>query len=173
MLPNFEGLYEKIKVNWSMIKYGEHADLGASNRKMTEDEKEFMKGMIESTYNVFIGVVAEGRNMSTEDVKKIAQGRIWTGNQALENGLIDQLGSLEDAITEAAKLAGIKNRIELSQYPEIKEGLTIEVDMPNIPFVGTYLPKGAKVITDAVQILDQYHNEKVLYLTPMMYDLNE
>ncbi|MBN2830170.1 MAG: signal peptide peptidase SppA [Candidatus Cloacimonetes bacterium] len=173
LLPNFEGLYEKIKVNWSMIKYGEHADLGATNRKMTEDEKEMLKGMIENTYDIFIDVVAEGRNMSTEDVKNIAQGRIWTGNQALKNGLIDQLGSLEDTIAEAAKLANIKNEIDLVQYPSAKEGITVEIDMPEIPFAGTYLPKGAKAITDAVQMLDQYKNEKVLYLTPFMYDMNE
>lgn len=171
MLPNFDGLYDKLHINWSNIKFGKNSDLGNTSRKMTEDEKDLLRSMIENTYDIFIDVVAEGRSIDNEEVRKIAQGRIWTGNQALKNGLIDELGSLEDAITEAAKLAGIKNEIELASYPSNKDGIRIEFDMPEFSLFGMNVPKGLKKVTNTFEMLNQYQDEKVLYLTPVDFEI--
>ncbi|MDD4666558.1 MAG: signal peptide peptidase SppA [Candidatus Cloacimonetes bacterium] len=95
---NATEMFRKIKINWSTVKKGEHADLGSLSRPWTEQEKQLLEGMIEHTYEDFVQKVANGRkNLSVEDVHAIAQGRVWTGEQAYENGLVDDLGGLETA----------------------------------------------------------------------------
>lgn len=95
---NATEMFEKIKVNWSTVKKGNNADFGSMSRKWTAEEKNMLEGVIEHTYEDFVQKVAAGRkNLSLEDVHAIAQGRVWTGEQAFENGLVDDLGGLETA----------------------------------------------------------------------------
>lgn len=107
-IPNLEGLMSKIGVKTDVIKSGEHKDIASVFRGIRKEEREILQAILDNVHNQFINAVAEGRRMTPDDVKKIADGRVYTGEQALKAGLVDELGNLEDAINVAAKLAGIK-----------------------------------------------------------------
>lgn len=118
-IPNIEGLMDKIGVKTEVIKSGRHKDLASAFRKMGTEERVILQGVLDDVHEQFIKAVSEGRkNMSLDDIKELADGRIFTGRQALEIGLVDELGSLEDAINVAAKLAGIKGEPEVVSKKE-------------------------------------------------------
>jgi protease-4 len=105
---NIEGLLEKIGLKSFVVKSGKYKDVGSPNRPMTDKEKEYIQQLIDSVHLQFISAVAEGRGMDIDAVSKIADGRILTGEQALELGLVDKLGNLHDSISLVAEMAGIK-----------------------------------------------------------------
>jgi len=107
---NIEKLLEKIGVRGMVVKAGEYKDMGSPFREMTEPEKRLLQEVIDDVHSQFIEAVAKGRNLPEADVKAIADGRIFTGRQALHLKLVDQLGDLEDSIRVAAELAGIKGK---------------------------------------------------------------
>jgi protease-4 len=107
-IPNLEGLMSKIGVKTEVIKSGKHKDLASVFRGVGKEEREILQGVLDNVHEQFITAVAEGRKLLREDVKKIADGRVFTGEQALKVGLVDELGNLEDAVKTAAKLAGIR-----------------------------------------------------------------
>ncbi len=106
-LPNVEGLMSKIGLKTEIIKSGKNKDMGTPFRTMKPEERKILQDVMDNVHEQFIRAVAKGRKMKIEDVRKIADGRIFTGEQAMANGLVDQLGTLDDAIRTAAKLAGI------------------------------------------------------------------
>ncbi len=107
-IPNVEGLMNKIGVKTEVIKSGRHKDIASVFRGIGKEEREILQNVLDNVHEQFIVAVAEGRKMMRDDVKRIADGRIFTGEQALKIGLIDELGNLEDAVNIAAKLSGIK-----------------------------------------------------------------
>ncbi len=107
-LGNVEELFKKIGVKIEVIKSGKHKDIGSASRPMTHQERKILQDLINNAYEQFLEAIVNGRNMPYEEVKKLADGTIYTGQQAKENGLIDELGNLEEAINLAGKLAGIK-----------------------------------------------------------------
>ncbi len=107
-LPNIEGLMKKIGVETQIVKSGKHKDIASVFRSLTPEEKQILQIVLDDVHNQFISAVSEGRKMKFEDVKNIADGRIFTGKIAKEIGLVDELGNLQDAIMLAGKLAGIK-----------------------------------------------------------------
>ena len=107
-IPNVEGLMNKIGVKTEVIKSGRHKDIASVFRGIKKEEREILQGVLDNVHEQFIKAVAEGRKMLIEDVKRIADGRVFTGEQALKAGLVDEIGNLEDAIKAAAKLTGIK-----------------------------------------------------------------
>lgn len=108
-VSNLQGLFEKIGYKTDPIKSGKHKDIGSPARPMTPEERQILQAMIDDAYSQFLGAVAEGRKMPVEELKPLADGRIYTGAQALENKLVDQLGDSKDALMLAAKLGGIKD----------------------------------------------------------------
>jgi len=116
---NIEEILKKVGLKTVTIKSGDFKDIGSPLREMTSEEHQLIKGIIDGVHKQFIRAVAEGRNLPIEAVEKIADGRILTGEQAKELGLIDQLGNLQDAITLASQLAGIKGEPHII-YPEKK-----------------------------------------------------
>lgn len=100
---NFSELAKKLGIETMTIKSGPYKDIMSSTRKMTEEEKNILQKMINNAYEGFVQVIAEGRGMSIEKVKKIADGRIYDGRQAKELNLIDEFGYLEDAIATMKK----------------------------------------------------------------------
>ena len=110
MFPNMTGLFEKLDVASDVVKTHAFTDLGNIARPMTADEKVLVQGAVERNYRTFLARCAEGRGMSVEAIDAIGQGRVWTGEQALANGLVDRLGDLDTAIQVAADLA------DLSEY---------------------------------------------------------
>ena len=107
-IPNLEGLMNKIGVKTEVVKSGKHKDLVSTFRGIRKEDREILQGVLDNVHEQFIMAVADGRKMSPADVRKIADGRIFTGEQAIKAGLIDELGNLEDAVQVAAKLSGIK-----------------------------------------------------------------
>jgi protease IV len=107
-------LYAKIGISKEIVKRGQLADLGTTFRGRTEQEMELLKKKIDKFYAGFISKVAEGRKQSTEEIDKVGQGRVWTGRQAKENGLVDELGGLSKAIEIAKRKIGLKPEEEVS-----------------------------------------------------------
>jgi protease-4 len=107
---NVEELLKKIGLRSYVIKSGRHKDIGSPLREMTSEEKSILQGVIDSVHSQFIRAVAEGRNMEERKVREIADGRIFSGEQAKELGLVDRLGGLQDAIEIAAEMVGIKGK---------------------------------------------------------------
>ena len=105
---NFEGLAEKYGIDMVTIKSGKYKDLMNPFREVTEDEKEILQSMVTSSYDQFVKVIAEGRSMPEDEVRKIADGRIYDGRQAKEINLIDELGYLEDVIADMKKSENLK-----------------------------------------------------------------
>lgn len=109
IFPNITGLLGKLDVTTDLVKTNTYADLGDMSRPMRDDEKQLIQGYVERGYDIFITRCAEGRNMSKEAINEIGQGRVWTGEQAKERGLVDELGGIETAIQAAAGLAALSD----------------------------------------------------------------
>jgi protease-4 len=107
---NIEKLLEKIGVRGMVVKAGEYKDIGSPFRDMTDQEKKILQGVIDDVHQQFIEAVSEGRGLPASDVAAIADGRIFTGRQALSLKLVDQMGDLADSISLAGTLAGIKGK---------------------------------------------------------------
>ncbi|PLX16884.1 MAG: signal peptide peptidase SppA [Marinilabiliales bacterium] len=115
-----ELLNDKLGIHVDVAKTNTHADIGSFYRPFSAAEKEIFQYLVEDTYDNFITKVGEGRNMKKEDVDAIGQGRVWSGVNAIENGLIDGFGGLEDAITLAAEASGIES-YRTVDYPKLKD----------------------------------------------------
>jgi len=107
-LINVEGLLEKLGIQIETFKGGKYKDMYWGFRELTPEEEEIMQEMIDEYYEQFIGVVAEGRGLSKDDVRDLATGQLYSGAKAKELGLVDELGDLNTAINLAAELAGIE-----------------------------------------------------------------
>jgi len=118
-----ENLLTKIGVSYEVVKSGELKDVGSMDRPMTENERKMLTAMVMDTYEQFVEAVANGRDMSKEDVYPLADGSVFSGRQALEVGLVDTLGGFEDAIRYAAELGGIEGDPRTVKVPEPKKGL--------------------------------------------------
>ena len=160
------GLYQKIGFDVEIVKEHEHADAFGSHRSLTEKEGESYQGIIDSFYEQFLRRVAEGRGMTIEEADAVAQGRIWTGMDAKEVGLVDELGGLERAIEIAVEMAGLDDkRYELQIIPGT-EGMKFQFEVQS--------QSSLKKLLDAFEddfpvarLLDRaklIHDEKVLYL---------
>jgi len=119
---NIEELFKKIGIKGVVLKSGEHKDIGSPFREMTPEEKKIIQGVIDNVHQQFVQAVAKGRKMDQEKVMQIADGRILTGEQAKQIGLVDQIGNLQDTIDIVAKMAGIEGKPNIL-YPKRKFSL--------------------------------------------------
>lgn len=117
--PNLEGLFEKIGYKSEVIKSGPLKDVGASDRPLNEEERILMQDLIDNVYNQFVRDIAAARDMPEETISELADGRIFTGEQALAVGLIDNLGNFTDAIVLAAELGGLDTKDPHLIYPKV------------------------------------------------------
>lgn len=113
---NLSELLRKLGVEPQTFKSGPHKDLLSFDRPLTEEEKRILQGTVDNVYQQFLRDVAQGRNMKVEQLQPLADGRIYTGEQALRRGLVDQLGGLRDAIDLAARLGGIVGKPKVVEY---------------------------------------------------------
>jgi protease-4 len=111
--PTIGELFEKIGVTTETVKQGQSADMYSFSRPWTEAEKARVQELTDASYQSFVEKVATGRKMSVDDVKKVAEGRIWSGRQAMDIKLVDKFGGLNEAVKRAATLAGV------SEEPEV------------------------------------------------------
>lgn len=124
MFPNMTGLFQKVDITTDIVKTNVYADFGDTSRPMTDGERGLMQAYIERGYETFITRCANGRDMTKEAINEIGQGRVWTGEQALEKGLVDELGGIDLAIKKAAELAEI-TEYSISTTSGNKDFLTI------------------------------------------------
>jgi protease-4 len=123
--PNLEGLFEKIGYRSEVIKSGPLKDVGASNRPMSEKERKLMQDLIDNVYGQFVRDIAVARGMEENTIKGLADGRIYTGEQALEVGLIDSLGNFTDAIIIAAEMGGLDIENPQLLYPKVDRAFSL------------------------------------------------
>ena len=124
IIPNYKKLREKIGVDVDAVGTNRHAAMNSSMvlNGMNSEEQAMMQAMIERGYDLFTRRCADGRKMTQDDIKKIAEGRVWLGKDALGIGLVDSLGNISDAIAKAAELAGIES-YDVNYYPEKKSAM--------------------------------------------------
>ncbi|WP_347050520.1 signal peptide peptidase SppA [Flavobacterium olei] len=131
ILPNFSPLANKLGINSEQVKTHENAANYSPFRPVDENFKAFTLEGVEKIYNTFVTHVAEGRKMTFEQVDAIAQGRVWSGSEAIKIGLVDKIGGLNDAVAEAARIAKIK-KYSTQNYPEYEK--TLNDLLSGLPF---------------------------------------
>lgn len=125
-------LENKIGITHDVVKTGEYSDLYTVTRSLSDGERAIIQRMVNEGYEVFTQKVADARGMPLEELKKIAGGRVWSGEQALSNGLVDHLGGFYDAIDMAAEAAGIADEYTISYYPKEKQFIEEFLEKMNV-----------------------------------------
>lgn len=155
MFPNPHKLInDKLKLNVETVKTNKHADFGSMNRPFNDDERAIMQRYINQGYATFIKRCADGRGMSTADIEAIAQGRVWTGEMAMEIGLVDLLGDIELAKEIAAEKAGIENYTLIS-YPKEQGAFDMFLNQAKESYIEARI---GKVVGDFKPELDLIYN---------------
>ncbi len=167
MIPNVSELLKKAEINYSVISKGKYSDMGSLVRDLTEDEKDKIRASSLKVYEEFVDRVAEGRNMTREEVLKSAEGRVWLGEEAKKIGLVDEIGGIEKAVGDLALSLGLEDYKVVESLKEEK----IESVIKN------YLPKylmaqiiGDNKITEVIKKTDMISEE--LLLKPVLYAPN-
>lgn len=120
---NVQELLGKIGLKSNVVKSGELKDIGSSTRPMSDRDRQILQGLIDDVHQQFMTAIAEGRKMDMNKVQALADGRIFSGNQALKLGLVDELGNLQDAIRIAGRLGGIEGEPAVVYPSDTKPGL--------------------------------------------------
>lgn len=120
MFPNLEGTTDKIGVHTEVVKTNEYADFGNLTRPLNASEQQIMQNYVENGYDLFLTRCAEGRGIPKDTLAQYAEGRVWTGNQALEIGLVDELGGIERAIEIAAEMSNLGKSYVVFEYPKLR-----------------------------------------------------
>jgi protease IV len=115
-VPNLEELYDKLGIEMQIIQTGEFKDMMQPSRPLTDEEREIISEIQQETFESFISVIVTGRGMSEGEVRDLADGRIFSGRQAFENGLVDELGDFDTATAIAGELSGLGDDPELRDY---------------------------------------------------------
>jgi protease-4 len=122
-LTNVEGLTKKLGLDFFNLKAGRYKDVGSPFRPMTPEDKAYLQGLLDNIYQQFISDVAHNRKIPLAKMKELAEGRIYSGEEAKQVGLVDEFGNLPDAIERAGRLGGITGKVK-AVYPE-KEGYSL------------------------------------------------
>ena len=123
VIPNIKGLDDKIGITYDGVKTNKMSDAISINRPFTTEERDLMQSYVNRGYELFVKRCADGRKMKTEQIKAIAEGRVWTGEDALKIGLVDKIGGLNDAIKLAVEKAKLKS-YNIKEYPEKEDFMT-------------------------------------------------
>lgn len=139
-MANVEGLLKKVGVEYVVVKAGAYKDVGNIARTMSPDERKMLQALLDDVYSQFVDAVAEGRGLERKEVLAFAEGRIYSGQQALALKMVDEMGGFEDAVEAAGKLANIPGRPKIV-YPRkkfsFKELLENRLGLPG---AGPFLP---------------------------------
>lgn len=119
-IPSFEGTAKKLGISTDEVKTNEFSDFGNVIRPFNEREKQLLQSMVERGYDLFLTRCSEGRDMPKDSMALYAEGRVWTGNQAKEIGLVDELGGIERAIEIAAEMANLGKSYVVFEYPKLR-----------------------------------------------------
>ncbi len=108
--PNAEELFRKVGVELQVVKSGRLKDMGSPVRELSEEERQVLQGLVDDVWNQFVDAVVEGRDMGRAEVVELADGRVFSGERAWEQGLVDRLGTLQDALDTAGRMSGLGER---------------------------------------------------------------
>lgn len=174
MIPDLKDVInDKLHINITAVNSNKHADMLGMMRPLDRQEKDMMQASVEKVYERFTSIVSQGRNMSVEDVDAIAQGRVWTGAQALEVGLVDAIGTLENAVLHAAALAGSEGgigNIQIVEYP--KPQTTLEMLNSRLGGEGLIeIPNSLKGISTAFKDWSESQSGKVYARIPYAIEI--
>jgi len=143
---NYEELMKWARLKDITLKAGEFKDAGSPTRDMTPEERTYLQGLIDDMHGQFIHAVAEGRHMKEEDIRTIANGKVWTGEQALPLKLVDQIGDFQAAVDDTAKSVGIRGEPTLIR-PQKERKSVLDLLFGD---VSEYLPTRAKLMESNV-----------------------
>lgn len=137
---NVASLLDRIGVDTDTIQSGRYKDILSPFRETTENEREILQGIVRSSYEQFLGAIVDGREISLEELRPLADGRVFTGEQALEVNLVDSLGNSYDALKKAAELANIKGEPSVRNYsaPNFRDSLGIFLSASLERFIPAY-----------------------------------
>jgi protease IV len=139
-MANLEGLLKKVGVEYVVVKAGSYKDVGNIARTMSPEERRMLQALLDDVYSQFVDAVAEGRGLERKEVLAFADGRIYSGQQALKLKMVDELGGFEDAVEAAGKLANIPGRPRVI-YPRKKFSFKDLIDSRlGLPGAGQLLP---------------------------------
>jgi protease IV len=162
------GLYDKLGLNTEVIARGANSGSMSSSQPFTADERAAWTELLQETYHQFVGKAAEGRKMPYEKLDAMAQGRVYTGRMAQKLGLVDQLGTLDDAIVAAKTAAGLKPdaEVDLLILPETKSFFEQLLGDPSATSdFDSLLPDGFRILLQA-QTIRQLLSERILLWMP-------
>ncbi len=154
---NYEGLADKYGVDFVTIKSGQYKDIMSPTRQMTEDERQILQSMIDNSYEGFVKVISEGRNMTTDQVKEIADGRIYDGRQAKELNLIDGFGYLEDVIQQMMEDEKLKDAKVVRYTEALGFGSLLNLKVQKL--IGT-----ENEMAGLMEILSRPNSPRLMYL---------
>jgi protease-4 len=143
---NYGDLMRWAKLKPEVLKVGQFKDTGDPTRELTPAERQYMQGLIDNMYGQFVQAVAEGRHADVKDIKSIADGRVWTGEQALGMHLIDQVGDFRAAVLDTARSVGITGEPSLV-HPEIERKSLLDLLLGD---VSPYLPTKEKLLDQQI-----------------------
>ncbi|MCT7983442.1 signal peptide peptidase SppA [Laspinema sp. A4] len=128
MLLNVQGLGNQQGITWDVVKTGPYADIDTITRPKTAQEMAIIQQMVDRIYARFLNLIVESRNLPAQKVSEIAQGRVWSGQEAQKLGLVDEIGGLNDAILAAAELAELGDTWKVNEYPQTRTFEQILID---------------------------------------------
>ncbi|MDY0190374.1 MAG: signal peptide peptidase SppA [Desulfuromonas sp.] len=134
-------LMDKIGLKSSVVKSGIHKDIGSAMRDMTPEERQLLQSLIDDVYSQFVEAVSSGRHLPEDEVRQLADGRIFTGRQALKLGLVDKLGGLQAAIAAAAQRVGIKGKPTVVYPAQPKKDLVDYFVGQTVTHINEYMAK--------------------------------
>jgi protease-4 len=142
------GMWSKLMFNRETIAFGEHATIESDEKPYTDEERQIVKAQIDRIYRLFLEVVGKARNMTPEEVHSIAAGRVWTGRQAMERKLVDELGGLDAAVRKARSLAGLDESAPVREARAPKRMIAPFEPASAVGFIG-YVLDGVSMLTRA------------------------
>lgn len=154
---NYQGLADKYGVDFVTIKSGKYKDIMSPSREMTEDERKILQRMVDNSYEGFVKVISEGRGMSTDQVKQIADGRVYDGRQAKELNLIDGFGYLDDVITDMKKNEKLKDAQVVRYTEELGFGSLFKIQTKK------WLGESAEM-AGLMKVLSKPNSPRLMYL---------
>ena len=175
---NFHELYNKIGINKEVLKRGKFSDLLTQSRKWTEEEHEKMRKSIEYFYKEFKNRVIEGRsNLIAEELDNLALGRVWSGNTALKNGLIDEIGGINKTIEIAKSMASLNEQeIEIVEFPNNENNKYNRKDKEqthyNTQLLLELMPENIRKELNELNIIPLLKDEKIYFMIPHHIEIN-
>lgn len=157
-VPQVQGLMDRIGIEMEVVKSSDFKDIGSPFRPFRPDDREVLEGLVQDVYSQFITTVAEERQLPIEEVRRLADGRIYSGRQALEIGLVDGIGNLNDALAAVGRMAGLGDEPRIIRPPQ-RHGISL---------LDIVLGRAtAESFTRLIRPLEQAGGPKLRYVVPL------